>query len=132
MHRVIGPGRAAVVAVAAGLVAVGDRGPVLCPFRRCTGGYCPGCGLTRAAGRLARGDVAGAWHHHPFLVVAAVEAVVLAGAWAAWRWRRSRRPAPPGRRPNVGSGSLALANLALLVAIWVARLALGSIPVPFA
>lgn len=52
-----------------GLVGVaaltGDDGPVLCPFRVCTGMACPGCGLTRAVAHAARGDLAGSIRLHP-------------------------------------------------------------------
>ncbi len=40
--------------------ALGPRtadGPVICPFRLLCGFPCPGCGLTRAFGAIARGDL---------------------------------------------------------------------------
>jgi len=99
-----------------------DDGTVLCPFRRCTGGYCPGCGATRAANRFVRGDLAGSWSHHPWVILAAVQFVGLAAMTAFVaapdRPRRLRQVAIP----------LLLANCALLVAIWVVRLATDAVP----
>lgn len=109
--------------VTAGLLSSSDDGLVLCPFRRCTGGYCPGCGLTRSSGRLLRGDLVGSWQQHPYVVIGVVQAIVLTTLWATGSrlWPTVRRHAVP----------LMAANITLLVAIWVARLVTGSIPVPF-
>ena len=40
-----------------------------CPFYRCTGLYCPGCGTMRAAHSLLHGDVAAAFGYNPFMVL---------------------------------------------------------------
>lgn len=102
-----------------------DDGPVLCPFRRCTGGYCPGCGLTRSGGRLLRGDVAGSWQQHPYLVIGLTQAAAIGAMW--------RFGSPRLREHMKALGYRALmANLALMTLIWVARLVDGSIPIPFA
>lgn len=114
-------GGAAVVVAAA--VTADDDGIVLCPFRRCTGGHCPGCGATRSLGRLVRGDLAGAWHRHPFVVLLAVQLTVAGGL--AWRGVDGDRRAGPRLR------WFAWANLALLFAIWAVRLAVGDVPRPF-
>ena len=99
-----------------------DDGIVLCPFRRCTGGYCPGCGATRATNRLLRGDVAASWAHHPWIILAAAQLAVLLGIAAvlhpAERLGRLRRMALP----------LLIANCALLIGIWVLRLHADTIP----
>jgi hypothetical protein len=112
-------------ATAAALAAADDSGPVLCLFRRCTGGYCPGCGLTRSAGRLVRGDLAGSWHQHPFLAIAMAQLVVLAAVLAA-RYEAGlqaiRRRALP----------LLAVNGAVLLGVWILRLSTGAIPAPFA
>lgn len=117
---------AVTAAAAATMIAVGsmgDRaGPVVCPFRLCTGTYCPGCGGSRAAAALVRGDFAGAWHHHPYTVLLAVQLLVVAGvatrrggrAWLGRRWV-----------------ALVLAHTALVVGIWALRLGLGDIPGAF-
>lgn len=125
------PARAGVLAPsAAGALTVGvlvlaadrDDGVVLCPFRRCTGGYCPGCGATRAANRLVRGDIGAAWGHHPWVVLAAVQVVVFGAVLAATvpgvRPARARRAALP----------LLVANTVLLVVIWLVRRSTGAIP----
>ena len=101
-----------------------DDGPVLCVFRRCTGGYCPGCGLTRSGGRLLRGDVAGSIEQHPYLILGVSQVAVLAAVWRLGseivrdRLRRWSRP-------------LLYANGAAIIVVWLVRLAAGSIPVPF-
>ncbi|MEM7139749.1 MAG: DUF2752 domain-containing protein [Actinomycetota bacterium] len=108
--------------VLTGLVATAgaEDGFVLCAFRRCTGGYCPGCGATRAANRLARGDVAASWSHHPWVVLAAVQLAIIAAIALVARDRlvAARRWALP----------LGIANVGALLAIWAIRLADGSIP----
>lgn len=113
--------------LAAALGASSDNGPVLCLFRRCTGGYCPACGLTRAAGRLARGDLAGSWHQHPFLLVAVIEAVMALATW----WARKGPLAPAWALLLRHQNRLVVLNLAGLLALWALRLSLGDIPVPF-
>lgn len=108
----------------AAATSTSDDGLVLCPLRRCSGGYCPGCGLSRASAQLVRGDLAGSWHQHPFLLVGLAQMAVLGAVWALVS------PATRDRlRPH--TTTLVMANVALLVAIWGARMASGSIPVPF-
>lgn len=112
------------VAVATGLVltATGDDGLVLCPYRVCTGGYCPGCGGTRAARQLLGGDIAGAWHHHPWVVLAAAQLLILGGIVLL---TRSRVPTIEWRRWLL---PLTVVNVVAMLAIWVVRLADGSVP----
>lgn len=122
---VASPFRIAVLAVAAVLLVDAggtDDGPGLCVFRRCTGGYCPGCGLTRSARHLTRGQVGAAWHDHPFLVLAAAQAAVAAVVYGIAR----RIGARIGwNRVLVVVG---IVNLLLITGIWIIRLANGSIP----
>jgi hypothetical protein len=128
--RLLGDARARWVAGAAAFAVLGltssedDAGIVFCPFRRCTGGYCPGCGMTRSGGALLRGDVAASWRQHPFLVLAITQLAIVGvlltaggdrAAQHVQRWQRD----------------LLLANVAVVVAIWAVRLATGSIPLPF-
>jgi hypothetical protein len=116
--------------LAAGAAALGvlvvsagaDDGIVLCPFRRCTGGYCPGCGATRGANRLLHGDLAGSWTHHPWIVLAAVQLVIVGSAAALMK------PATRLDRLRRGALPLLVANSVVLVGIWIIRLAGGSIP----
>ncbi len=121
-------------ALGAGLVASGGHGPVLCPFRLATGGYCPACGLTRAVGRLARGDLAGSWQLHPFLLLIVGQAAVAGLAWTVLELRRRRsgtlNPVPALLRRR--AGALQVVNGGLLLALWVIRLATHAIPAPFA
>jgi hypothetical protein len=59
-----------------------------CPFHAFTGVPCPGCGTTRAALALARGDVAGALGWNPLAALALAAgfaACALAPAWVALR-----------------------------------------------
>ncbi|MFW2382483.1 MAG: DUF2752 domain-containing protein [Acidimicrobiales bacterium] len=107
---------------AVAVAAMGDdEGVILCPFRRCTGGYCPLCGTTRSAASLARFDLAAAWARHPLIVLMVVQfAVVLA-------LRATGRIVPAG----VQNRLLAMkAGLALVV--WALRLWAGHIPAPVA
>lgn len=121
----------------AGLLASGGHGPVLCPFRLATGGYCPACGMTRALGRLARGDVAGSWQMHPFLLLLLGQAAVAGAVWAVLEVRRRRSgpvvaPNPVTALLRRRADTLQLLNGGLLLALWVLRLATHAIPAPFA
>lgn len=121
-------------ALGAGLLASGGHGPVLCPFRLATGGYCPACGMTRAVGRLARGDLAGSWRLHPFLLLILGQVALAGLAWAVLELRR-RRSGVPNRVPVLlrrRAGALQLVNGGLLLALWAIRLATHAIPAPFA
>jgi hypothetical protein len=115
-------GLLAVVAVLAVDAGGTDDGVGVCLFRRCTGGYCPGCGMTRSARHLTRGEVGAAWHDHPIVVLLAIQGVVGAGLFAAMRTLRPRLRSP--RTLAV----VAAVNAVLLLAIWVVRLVDGSIP----
>jgi hypothetical protein len=99
-----------------------DEGAGLCVFRRATGGYCPGCGLTRSARHLMRGEVGPAWNDHPWMIFAAVQLAVIIGIWGVAR--RRARPFDWTRPIQV----LAVVNAVALVAIWALRLVDGSIP----
>ena len=58
----------------------GDDGPTICPFALMTGTACPGCGMTRAASHLLRGDVSTAIGYHPLIPL------VMALAVGGWVW----------------------------------------------
>lgn len=119
------PLRIALLVVAAVLVVDAggtDDGPGVCVFRRCTGGYCPGCGMTRSARHLTRGQIGSAWHDHPFLVLAAAQAIVAGSVYGVVR--RIGRTVDWNRVLVV----LGIVNVVLITGIWVARLVDGSIP----
>ena len=94
----------------------------VCFTRRFLHFSCPGCGLTRAFGALAREDFAAAWRFHPLAFVFLLEAIA---AWVVWGLVALRRLRPP---------SATLVNWALvvqgflLVTVWAIRLATGSLP----
>ncbi len=123
-RRVVG-GAATVAASAAALAIssmAGRDGLVVCPLRLCTGTHCPGCGGSRAAAELVRGDIVGAWQQHPYVVLLAAQLLVLVGL-------ASRK----GGRVRIARRWVALlvANTAVMVAIWALRLGLGDIPSVF-
>lgn len=126
IHRGLRLAPAALGAVALAALLGSDDGVVLCPYRRCTGGDCPLCGTTRAAGRLLRGDMVASWQAHPLALILAVQLPV----WFAATRLLSRQT---GRTwwqrfgPNV-----LLTNIGLATAIWVVRLVLGAVAGPSA
>lgn len=109
---------------AAGLIAFAptEDNPTVCPFALCTGTACPGCGLTRAAGSLIRGDVSGALVYHPLIPLVLLQVV---GAWIWFVLHRQNKVSAPS--PRVVSLVLT-ANLFALVAVWGLRLAAGTLP----
>ncbi|REK12294.1 MAG: DUF2752 domain-containing protein [Actinobacteria bacterium] len=97
-------------------------GPTICPFANVTGIACPGCGMTRAAGFLMRGDLAAALTYHPLVVLMALQAI------AGWAWfvlRRGNRVKPMSNR--VVTAILVGTGVSLL-AVWLLRLSMGSLP----
>lgn len=113
---------AVLAAASIGIAAAVDDGSDAswCVFRRCTGGYCPGCGGGRAAWALLRGDPATAWAVHPWIPLLAVQFLLvgLSFRFAPARVRRALLP-------------LLVVNTILGIGIWLMRLAAGSIPPPF-
>ncbi len=104
------------VALAAWDPAV-SGGPDLCLFHRLTGIACPGCGLTRAAAALAKGQFAESWRWHPLLALVAGEGLVV---WLLW----GVAPAVLTRfAPRV-----AIATGLLLLVVWILRWTSGTLP----
>jgi len=62
-----------------------------CPIRAATGLWCPGCGLTRAAHHLLRGDLVTALEYNVLIVPLVVVAAVAAARWLLTRHTRERR-----------------------------------------
>lgn len=102
-----------------GAVAAASLSDGLCLFAACTGMACPGCGMTRAAGRLVSGDIAGSVAFHPLLL----PTVVVAGVWGIEAALARRR----GVAPRVGP-RLAVALAIATAAVWVVRALLGLLP----
>lgn len=98
-----------------------NGGPPLCPFRGLTGVACPGCGLTRAAGAFFRGRWGEAVEIHPLIVLVVAQLTLL---WAFAVYVRHRGLAQSPQRwalPLLGL------NAALFIAVWLVRLATGSL-----
>ncbi len=114
----------AVAAFGLSFVVGGEDGPALCPYRRCTGGYCPGCGATRAASRLTRGDVGAAFAANPVAALIGLQCALAMG-WimlqpdTALGWLRPRL------------STIATTNALLMLVVWPIRMATGQIPLGF-
>ena len=89
-----------------------------CGFKLATGAPCPGCGMTRAAGALASGDLGAAWRWHPLVFpFGAAYALLLAASLHEGLTGR-----PTFRRPADRHGvRLAIAGAVLLAGVWAAR-----------
>jgi hypothetical protein len=118
--------RVAFMAACAGAFALAVHSDFpLCPLAGSFGIPCPGCGLTRATLALLHGDVRGALHLHP-LVLLLTPLVVGAAAAAAWNLLRPSRPSPPNRATFANGRAmtvLATVVLVLTVGVWLARFA---------
>ena len=112
-------------ALMVGLLALttpGDDGPTVCPFALCTGMACPGCGMTRAASHLVRGNFDVAFSYHPLVVLIALQVV---GGWAWYMLRRAGKVRPMSQTTfNV----VLIATAVSLLAVWAIRLATGTLP----
>jgi len=135
------------------LLRPSSHGPVLCPMRSVTGVWCPTCGMTRALGWLAHGDLHESLRYHPLAPVLVIESVLVAAFLLYQRrlyQRRARARAAVqsgdrGARAAVQNGEgarrseswspartapllrgLLVANALLALVVWVIRLKLGS------
>ena len=111
----------AAIGILIGAPAVED-GPTICPFALCTGMACPGCGMTRAAGQLLRGDFGSAFSYHPL-----VPAIALL-ATAGWVWFVLRKTGRVAAMSNRLLNVILIVTCVALLAVWVARWATGSLP----
>ncbi len=99
-----------------------DDGATFCPFALCTGMACPGCGMTRAASNLIRGDIGAAITYHPLIPLVAAQ---LLGGWVWFMLRRSGRVGPMSQKMlNLTLFGTAVA----LLAVWAVRMASGTLP----
>lgn len=91
----------------------------ICLSRRLFRLPCPLCGMTRAFTAIARGEWRAAWTFHPLapLILAQVIAVWVV---AFFRIRNCRPVRIPLR--------IVVANLVVLLTLWVGRLATGTLP----
>ena len=94
---------------------LGAAWPTLCPFRFLTHLPCPGCGMGRACIALAQGNLAGAWHYHPFAFFLIPLALGL--ACSPSRFGRAWLVLPPSVRKGLAGGMLAL-----VLVLWGYRL----------
>lgn len=95
----------------------------ICALRRVAAIPCPGCGMTRALGALARGDVAGAVHLHPLAIPLVLEAAALwlLAGWLLWRGRPLAVPPGPLQAALLWHG-------VAFLALWLGRAATGTLP----
>jgi hypothetical protein len=101
----------------------GDPAHAVCALRRIAHVGCATCGLTRALGALARGDLGAALAFHPMALVLAGE---LAVAWGAAGLALARRTRILDQRWIPWAFA---ANATAFLLVWVARLVTGTIPV---
>ncbi|MEN8112782.1 MAG: DUF2752 domain-containing protein [Actinomycetota bacterium] len=111
-----------VAAVVLATIEPTDGSPTICGFATCTGIACPGCGMARATGHLLRGNVTEALRYHPLVFLVLAELLAAWGIWVAHRagwiqWRHRRWV-------DIVIGVTA----ALLIMVWIVRLATGTTP----
>jgi hypothetical protein len=83
---------------------------------------CPTCGLTRSLALLAHGQLAGSLAMHPWGVAVAAQAA--AALPIGGLWFSGRLP----ERPDRWLPRVVAINALALVALWLARLATGTLP----
>lgn len=99
-----------------------EDGPTICPFALATGSACPGCGMTRAMGYLARGDLASALTFHPLVILIAIQGL------AGWAWlvlRKNDRVRPLSSRLVT---AILVGTAVSLFAVWILRAVAGTLP----
>jgi hypothetical protein len=102
-------------------VPSGDSSGAVCLSRRLLHLPCPGCGMTRAFAHLAKGEWAAAVTDHPLAPVIALEMIL---GWLAWGAVVAGRPL----RLPVRVETVLVANAAALCALWLGRIATGTLP----
>jgi hypothetical protein len=94
----------------------------VCVSRRFLHLPCPGCGMTRAFAHLAKGEWRAAFTDHPLAPLLAAELIF---GWSAWGVLLAR--GLPAVRPR-WLDPLLLTHAAVLVALWLGRVATGTLP----
>ncbi|HLF43495.1 MAG TPA: DUF2752 domain-containing protein [Acidimicrobiia bacterium] len=109
---------------AAALLAInpGDDGPTICPIALLTGVACPGCGMTRAASALLRGNFDRALDYHPLIPIIVVLFT------AGWVWSLLRRAGKVGPMPSRVLNLVLIGTGVSLAAVWILRFASGTLP----
>lgn len=102
-------------------VPSGDPSGAICLSRRLLHLPCPGCGMTRAFAHLAKGEWTAAVTDHPLAPVLALEMIL---GWLVWGAAAAGRPL----RLPVRVETVLLANAAALCALWLGRVATGTLP----
>ena len=97
-----------------------DDGVTICPWRNCTGGACPGCGLTRSAASFFKADFATSWYYHPAAVLIIVQAAAI---WALAVGRRAG--IITWRAPTSLVKLFVVVNGVALIGLWLLRWRLG-------
>ncbi|HEX4959942.1 MAG TPA: DUF2752 domain-containing protein [Thermoanaerobaculia bacterium] len=110
----------AAAALLHGWAPSGDPAQAVCLLRRLFHLPCPGCGLTRAFACLAKGEWSAAVALHPLAPVLAAELIL---GWAAWGIGIVSQ-----RRLAVRFDTLLLVHAAAFVALWLGRVATGTLP----
>ncbi len=100
----------------------GEDGVTICPFALATGMACPGCGMTRAASLLMRGDLDGALTFHPLIPLIATQIA------AGWVWFLLRRRGKVGPMPPRVLSAVLIGTGVILIAVWAVRWANGDLP----
>ncbi len=99
-----------------------DNGPTICPIALLTGVACPGCGMTRAASALIKGDLPLALSYHPLIPLITVLTV------AGWAWSTLHRAGKTGPIPTRVVNIVLIGTGVSLVAVWIVRFAAGTLP----
>ena len=103
-------------------ISPSDEGPTICPFALCTGMACPGCGMTRAAAHMFRGNLAEAVSYHPLVPLVSAQLLV---AWGWFGLVKTGRVTPPSQRTTVAA---LVFSIAALTAVWIFRIVAGTLP----
>ena len=102
-------------------IAAGEPSGPACLLREIAHVDCPTCGITRALALLARGEWAASLFVHPGAALLLAQAIVFWVAWTRWLFRGGSNP--EGWIPRI-----VLADAAGLMALWILRLATGTLP----